>query len=1848
MEIGKNIFWFNNNTWQTKDASCWTSIIDKSNFPICKWFCNGMTNASYNELDKHLFDNKGHKICFIDSQRSINIRNFHGLVISYSKYLRLKYKRGDRLLINLPNSINTAAFITACKRNAIIYSCVAFGAPFDIVDKRLNDLKALSLIDCDLLNEISHKIIISEYKHLSDRDYVELMQKETPIEIVESNFPLFVAYTSGSTGSSKGIVHTHGGYTAGIKTTMMHVFDTKDDDIIFTIGSFGWITGQSYMLSGPMQCGITSILLDGNIMTNPYKFAEIIQTYKVTILKCGSTFLRQLMTKQSIKKELSQYDFSSLKIASFCAEPVNAEVHHFASENICTNFVNSYWATEHGGIVWSHCYSDINSNNPTTTKNKPLPWIEATVMNLDDNTECEIGEQGDILITKPYPYMMFTVWGDPENVCNPNWVGDLQKFKTYFNGNSFKQGDFAKKHHNNFYSFHGRSDEVLNISGNRIGIEEIENAILKCDGVQNAVVIGIKDEISGQIPLPFIIHTSAIDFLQIKNNIKNVLGSAFIPQEYISVPDLPKTFTGKFSRKLLNLLLSNKPIDILLPSISNPECIDDITKHIENWQSNDQIIKTQPTQPTQPTLISHNEEVIIKQIRSIASKFSIYDISVPWMDAGLNSITMLRFAEQIQETFKDFVQLTPTVLFDYPNLDKLVQKILGNEKLSHPNYARQDTFAIIGTSCHFPGNASNPQQFWDFLTSKGDAMNTISAFNLQDYPDIYVNKAAYSSKFNFDPHLFNISEQESLLMDPRHQLLLIQNYEAILQAGYTKDDLLDSNTGVFVGIDANENTEVSRYTAYTATGRAGSIASNRISFVFGLTGPSMSIDTACSSSLVALDIACKFLSFEDCDKALVSSANILSKPDMFRATCAAKMLSPNGRCATFSNQADGYSRGEGAAAILIKPHTSTMKEPVYGLIKATSIVQDGKTANLTSPNGPSQEAMLYNALQKASLKQNDITYIESHGTGTKLGDPIEINALASIFNSRDTPLFIGALKSNIGHLEPAAGVAGLIKTILILQKRKIPPNIHCDAINPLIQNHTDKFIFPKEVIDIQTESSIYAGVSSFGFGGTNAHVILQSPPKNNNLLWNTNLVSSNLYLKRYDNLKIRVMAKIITDDLQVVKEICCKKLTAEIYLLESLDNWTYVQNIIEKWTDTQNYIITRNDNLKNLITKMKLSPAFPTILDPGNFLSQFQKSFATKSTILSEPIEIPAQIDCLVIGAGIAGMLTAKKLSDSGFKVLVFEKEDYIGGIWYTQANTTSRVNSSEGAYRLLTKSKTNIDHTPTHQIMQDLSSIAKHDLNQKIKTNIEVLNIHESKNNDFNISYNFQNEICNIQAQKVFVCINRRLGNLRTVSYPGEDVFKGDICYGVSNQINSIDFRNKKVLIIGSGAFAIEHVRTAIELGATKVTVLSRQRGTVCPLVIDYLNFIRPYDKYFAHNKNGNTAIFQEWKNAFSDLGVTPPECWKEGKMTPHGHTISVSDIWLVAHYYRILTTKLGEIEQVFADHVITTNNEKVPCDIIIKCTGFEKNQQVRKICNNDCIYTNSVVSQNLVYLAENILDDVGGYQSPFGSSYLEAVKISLVQFIHDMKYNGNILPYGEKVDIVDFPISKNTQMLQNILKDANKTTITNELYEHVVARTADYHKRFLPSEFLEENKNEWNRLCALLESRVTDKIPKPDYPFANIFNSIYSEWNNADLLVGNINSFDKYPSLKASLSEWTNTIKEYQDNLRDTSENKPNVMVSTISSSESTNLQLDTIKSLLKSSNILQDVKNMFKMQIKTFLCKLIGNSPDDYDDNEPLSLYGLDSLSIIELLDFVNLKIDDVDIDSLTIDDIVDLFR
>ncbi|NEO73022.1 type I polyketide synthase, partial [Moorena sp. SIO3H5] len=434
-------------------------------------------------------------------------------------------------------------------------------------------------------------------------------------------------------------------------------------------------------------------------------------------------------------------------------------------------------------------------------------------------------------------------------------------------------------------------------------------------------------------------------------------------------------------------------------------------------------------------------------------------------------------------------------------------------KLDTLEASQKEPIAIIGVGCRFPGGVSTPEAFWDMLHQGVDAITEVpkDRWNIDEYYDpdpktpgkIYTYHGGFIEQIqNFDPYFFGISGQETMFLDPQQRLLLEVSWESLENAAINPQQLAKTHTGVFIGICSNDYAQIAssntkEITAYLGSGNTHSTASGRLSYTLGFIGPNLAVDTACSSSLLSVHLACSSLRNKESNLALAGGVNLIISPLTHINHSRARMLSPDGRCKTFDAKADGFVRSEGCGIVVLKRLSDAIADGdnIMAVIRGTAINQDGSTSGLTVPNGISQQAVIRQALENGGVDPATVSYVEAHGTGTSLGDPIEVGALGRVFqetHSQEEPLIIGSAKTNIGHTEAAAGIAGLIKIVLQMQHQEIAPHLHFHQPNPYINWPELPLYVPTQAMPWQINGKPrIAGVSSFGFSGTNAHVVLE-------------------------------------------------------------------------------------------------------------------------------------------------------------------------------------------------------------------------------------------------------------------------------------------------------------------------------------------------------------------------------------------------------------------------------------------------------------------------------------------------------------------------------------------------------------------------------------------------------------------------------------------------------------------------------------------------------------------------------------------------------------------------------------
>ncbi|WP_293062787.1 type I polyketide synthase, partial [Moorena sp. SIO3F7] len=608
---------------------------------------------------------------------------------------------------------------------------------------------------------------------------------------------------------------------------------------------------------------------------------------------------------------------------------------------------------------------------------------------------------------------------------------------------------------------------------------------------------------------------------------------AIVALEKVLVSNSPQTIVADMNWRLFKELYELGGKRSLLSEISlDLEATDG--EGAEEQERQKQKVKTEllakleaaSNQKRQEILREHIREQVAQVLGFSSSKLP--EVNVGFVEMGMDSLMAVELRNQLQKSLN--CSLPTTLAFECPNIisltDYIYSKVLGwqlkekeaKTRIEAPEYTTAEPIAVVGMACRFPGGADSPQKLWQLLSDGVDAITEIPSqrWNVDNYYDpnpetpgkMFTRLGGFLQEdiARFDPLFFGISEREAITIDPQHRLLLEVSWEALENTGYIPRRLDNSVTGVFVGITNCEYQVITgqatdtNVAPYAVTGLPLNAAAGRLSYTLGLTGPSMAIDTACSSSLVAIHQACQSLRLQECQMALAGGVNLWLLPDPLIATSQAQMSSPDGRCKTFDEEANGTAWGEGCGMLVLKrlSDAQASKDQILAVISGSAVNQDGPSSGFTVPNSSSQQQVIRQALKMAKVKPSQVSYVEAHGTATSLGDPIELRSLAEVFGeerSAQEPLMIGSIKTNIGHLASAAGISGVMKVILQIQHRQIVPHLH-------LKNPTGKFDWKNSPIVVATqpttwdrnEPSVIAGVSSFGASGTNAHVIIEEAP----------------------------------------------------------------------------------------------------------------------------------------------------------------------------------------------------------------------------------------------------------------------------------------------------------------------------------------------------------------------------------------------------------------------------------------------------------------------------------------------------------------------------------------------------------------------------------------------------------------------------------------------------------------------------------------------------------------------------------------------------------------------------------
>ncbi len=942
---------------------------------------------------------------------------------------------------------------------------------------------------------------------------------------VRSQDPAYLQYTSGSTGDPKGVIVRHADLATNCSMYNALVGLHQGETFVSWLPIFhdmGLVQG----IVMPLVLGGAAVFMPpAAFIQTPGRWLRAIDRYRA-VFSGAPNFAYDLCVRKVSDNDAAALDLSAWRIAINGAEPLS----YNTFRTFCNKFRVSGFREEalFGAYGLAEATLIVSTTKPG--ERAPVLYVDKPALQQD---RIELRQPDDAqavpIVSCGVPTTGFdTRIVDPQTgrECHPGAVGEIwlsggslgagywgrpQETEETFGatldtvpGARFLHtGDLGFVSDNHLY-LTGRLKDLIIIRGANHYPQDIEKVAESVDpalriGGWGAAFTVERDGVSSLVMVQEVERSARhhIDAQDVGHRIARTISeSDGIEVDIVVLVDpgsVPKTSSGKIQRQACRQLF-----------------LADELREIGRWQR--PAIASQHNPLERP----RNERDLTEWLCAVIagmSGVSVAQVSPdePFSVYGLDSARMVELVGEVGSALER--PLPATLAFEYPTIALLATYLVSGSTVSAVSESSAYApIAVIGLNCRFPG-ADGPDAFWQLLESGAVAISEITAArrDLTGYQvgaDDPFQWAGFLSDIEyFDAALFGISPREAEGIDPQQRFLLETTWSALESANIAPDSLVGSLTGVFIGISTSDYFRLRAKTtrtwdAYAGTGGAMSVAANRISYCLGLQGPSMSIDTACSSSLVALHQACRSLGNGETHLAIAGGVNLILSEDYGAIFTQAQMLSPVGRCRTFDDAADGYVRGEGCGVVVLKRLADARRDGdrVLAVICGSAVNQDGFSSGLTVPNGRAQERVIRTALRCADFESSTIGYVETHGTGTPLGDPIEVRSLRAVFDGdagAGSPCWLGAVKPNIGHLESAAGIAGLIKAILVLEHGVIP------AIS-LLQNVNRNIDLSNSRLQLPTTNTPWpapagyprrAGVSSFGFGGTNAHVVLEAFPQ---------------------------------------------------------------------------------------------------------------------------------------------------------------------------------------------------------------------------------------------------------------------------------------------------------------------------------------------------------------------------------------------------------------------------------------------------------------------------------------------------------------------------------------------------------------------------------------------------------------------------------------------------------------------------------------------------------------------------------------------------------------------------------
>lgn len=1018
---------------------------------------------------------------------------------------------------------------------------------------------AVALTTTSILENIEQR-----FEHAPDLEALRWLNTEKTPQKIEENWQepqispdwlAFLQYTSGSTSQPKGVMLSHGNLTHNLEAIRVGFRIDPQGCGVFWLPSYhdmGLIGG----ILEPLYVGRPSTLFSPvSFLQRPMRWVEAISRFRATI-SGAPNFAYELCVEKSNPEQIETLDLSCWATAFCGAEPVRQEtLEKFAQTFKPSGFKSSSFYPCYGLAEGSLLVSGGEGpHEPVTLAIDRKALEQDRVLEADPADEDDlilvgcgravIGQQTAIVDPQSLSLLdegeVGEVWVSGPSIARGYWDRPDETQKTFNaritgeDATYLRTGDLGFKWRGELF-ITGRLKDLIIIRGRNYYPQDLEaTAESSHEALQPGAgaAFSINQQGVEQLVVVFEVarqhrHT---DIEQVVSAVRRAIAEthelqlhAFVLVKPLSIP---KTSSGKIKRHACKSGFLDGTLAVL-GEWRAPAPEEHKSEAKLPVQETNTVREAQPIEKAGAAQ-KKIEAWLVEQI-SRRQHLALGDIDVrqPFVQYGLDSVQAVELTGELEIYLGR--KLSPTLAWDYPTITSLSEYLAADSQsaeFSPTTYkpSQEETIAVIGLGCRFPG-ANDPEAFWQLLSEGVDAIREVpidrwdaDAYYAADpnEPGKTVTRwGGFLERVDeFDPQFFGISPREAARMDPQQRLLAEVAWETLENAGIAPDALAGSRTGVFVGISSYDYSRLQfdqpdLIDAYAGTGNAHSIAANRLSYLFDFRGPSVAVDTACSSSLISVHLACASLRNGEADLALAGGVNLILSPELTITFSQAHMMAPDGRCKTFDARADGYVRGEGCGLVVLKRLSETLRDGdnVLAVIRGSAVNQDGRSNGLTAPNGLSQQAVIRQALQAAGVSPRQIDYIEAHGTGTPLGDPIEVGAIRAVLESEPVPdeavarkMLIGSVKTNIGHLESAAGIAGMIKVILAMKHEELPPHLHLEEVNPYIDLEGAAVAFTTSRVPWRRDDRPrLAGVSSFGFGGTNAHLILGEPPALNEI-----------------------------------------------------------------------------------------------------------------------------------------------------------------------------------------------------------------------------------------------------------------------------------------------------------------------------------------------------------------------------------------------------------------------------------------------------------------------------------------------------------------------------------------------------------------------------------------------------------------------------------------------------------------------------------------------------------------------------------------------------------------------------